>query len=218
MKLIRRAHQAFTFPFVPSIRPKSSQHCVYHGKMPGLTPCQAVQVVDYDSSWPRIFLHLKDRVWPAVSDVAIAVEHVGSTSVPGMAAKPVIDMDIVIASRTELPAVLLRLARLGYQHRGDLGIEDREAFLTPENQPAHHLYVCVQNGLALRNHIAVRDYLRTHPSDVVAYSALKKALAKRFSNERARYGVAKTDFILFLLEQCEFSEKELESVRRANQT
>ena len=204
MKLIRRAHQAFTFPFVPSIRPKSSQHCVYHGKMPGLTPCQAVQVVDYDSSWPRIFLHLKDRVWPAVSDVAIAVEHVGSTSVPGMAAKPVIDMDIVIASRTELPAVLLRLARLGYQHRGDLGIEDREAFLTPENQPAHHLYVCVQNGLALRNHIAVRDYLRTHPSDVVAYSALKKALAKRFSNERARYGVAKTDFILFLLEQCEF--------------
>ena len=172
--------------------------------MPGLTPSPAVQVVDYDSDWPRIFLHLKDRIWPAVSDVAIAVEHVGSTSVPGMAAKPVVDVDIVIASRSDLPAILVRLERLGYQHRGDLGIEDREAFITPENQPAHHLYVCVENGLALRNHLAVRDYLRTHLSDAAAYSALKKALAKRFGNDRERYGAAKTDFILSILERCEF--------------
>jgi GrpB-like predicted nucleotidyltransferase (UPF0157 family) len=185
--------------------------------MPGPTPSSAVQVVDYDSNWPQIFLQLKSWIWPAVSDVAIAVEHVGSTSVPGVAAKPVIDVDIVVASRTELPSILLRLGRLGYQHRGDLGIEDREAFIAPENQPAHHLYVCVQNGLALRNHIAIRDYLRTHLSEAVAYSALKKALAKRFGSERARYGEAKTDFILSILERCEFSEKELDSIKRANQ-
>ena len=176
-----------------------------------------LQVVDYDSNWPRNFLQLKDRIWPSLCDVAIAIEHVGSTSVPGMAAKPVIDMDIVIASRSELPTILLRLGRLGYRHRGDLGIADRDAFRAPEDQPAHHLYACVQNGLALRNHIAVRDYLRTHRSDAAAYSTLKRGLAEQFGNERARYNEAKTDFILSILEQCPFSEKELESIKRANQ-
>jgi len=104
---------------------------------------------------------VRDWIWPSVSDVAIAIEHVGSTAVPGMAAKPVIDMDVVIASRTNLPSIVSRLGSLGYQHRGDLGIADREAFLAPRNQPAHHLYLCVENSLALKNHLAVRDYLRT---------------------------------------------------------
>jgi GrpB-like predicted nucleotidyltransferase (UPF0157 family) len=186
--------------------------------MPRPTTSSAIQVVDYDSNWPRIFLQLRDWIWPSVSDVAIAIEHVGSTSVPEIAAKPVIDMDIVIASRTELRSTLLRLRRLGYQHRGDLGIEDREAFIAPENQPAHHLYVCVQNSLALKNHIAVRDYLRSHLPDAAAYSTLKKGIAKRFANERERYVEAKTDFILSILERCEFSEKELDSIKRTNQT
>jgi GrpB-like predicted nucleotidyltransferase (UPF0157 family) len=175
-----------------------------------------IQVANYNSDWPRIFCRLKGRIWPAVSDLAITIEHVGSTSVPGMAAKPVIDMDVVIASRASLPSILLRLGSLGYQHRGDLGIQDREAFRAPENQPAHHLYVCVQNNLALRNHIAVRDYLRAHPSDAAAYSTLKTELAKRFANERERYNEAKTDFILSILERCGFSAKELDSIRSAN--
>src|SRR5215469_3588506 len=148
--------------------------------MPGKTTSSPVQVVDYDSDWPRIFLQFRNWIWPSVSHVAIAIEHVGGTSVPGMAAKPIIDVDLVIASRTNLPSILPGLGRLGYQHRGDLGVEDREAFRVPENQPAHHLYVCVQNSLALKNHIAVRDYLRTHLSEAMAYSTLKKALAERF--------------------------------------
>lgn len=186
--------------------------------MPGPAISSLVQVVDYDSDWPRIFLQLRDLIWPVVSDVAIAIEHVGSTSVPGMAAKPIIDMDIVIASRTDLPSILLRLGRLGYQHRGDLGVQDREAFRAPGNQPAHHLYVCVQNSLALKNHVAVRDFLRTHLSDAIAYSALKKALAKKFGDERERYGEAKTDFILSILKQCDFSEKHLDAIKCTNQT
>lgn len=190
---------------------------VYHRTVPELTTPSAIQVVDYDCAWPRMFLQLKERIWPAVCDESIAIEHVGSTSVPGMAAKPVIDIDIVIASRSKLPSILLRLGSLGYQHRGDLGVADREAFRAPETQPAHHLYVCLENSLALRNHIAVRDYLRTHASDVEAYSNLKKELAKRFGNERARYNAAKTDFILAILKRCEFTVQDLESVRRANQ-
>jgi len=127
--------------------------------MPEPTTFAAVQVVDYDPDWPRIFWQLKNQIWPSVRDVALAIEHVGSTSIPGMAAKPVIDVDVVIASPTDLPLLMLRLGILGYKHRGNLGIEDREAFVAPEHQPAHHLYVCVQNSLALQNHIAVRDYL-----------------------------------------------------------
>lgn len=176
-----------------------------------------LQVVDYESIWPQTFLQLKDWIWPSVAYVALAMEHVGSTAVPGMAAKPIIDIDLITASRTEVPEILLRLRRLGYQHRGGLGIEDREAFKAPQTQPAHHLYVCSQNSLALKNHIAVRDYLRTHASDAAAYSALKKELAERFRNERARYNEAKTDFVVSILERCEFSAKELDLIKLANQ-
>jgi GrpB-like predicted nucleotidyltransferase (UPF0157 family) len=186
--------------------------------MPRPPTSSAFHVVNYDSDWPRTFLQLRAWIWPSVCDVAIAIEHVGSTSVPGMAAKPIIDVDIVIASRTDLGSILPRLGRLGYKHRGDLGIADREGFTVPENQPAHHLYVCSQNSLALKNHIAVRDYLRTHPSDAVAYSTLKRRLAREFSNARESYVEAKTDFILSILERCEFSVKDLDSIKRTNQT
>ena len=144
-----------------------------------------VQVVNYDPDWPRVFSSLKDQIWPSVRYAAIAIEHVGSTAVPGMAGKPVIDVDIVIRSQTDLPLLRLRLRTLGYKHPGNLGIEGREAFLAPEDQPAHHLYVWIRDSLALQNHIAVRDYLRTHPSEAVAYSTLKKRLAERFPKQRA---------------------------------
>jgi len=185
--------------------------------MPEPTTFAAVQVVDYDPDWPRIFWQLKNQIWPSVRDVALAIEHVGSTSIPGMAAKPVIDVDVVIASPTDLPLLMLRLGILGYKHRGNLGIEDREAFVAPEHQPAHHLYVCVQNSLALQNHIAVRDYLRTHASEAKVYSTLKKRLAEQHPNEREPYVQGKTNFLLSILEQCGFSAKGLDLIRRANQ-
>jgi GrpB-like predicted nucleotidyltransferase (UPF0157 family) len=185
--------------------------------MPEPRTFAAIDVVNYDPDWVRTFHQLKNRIWPAVSDLAVAIEHVGSTSVPGMAAKPIIDVDIVTASRADLPPVLARLATLGYKHRGNLGIEDREAFVTPGDQPAHHLYVCPQNSLALQNHITVRNYLRTHRSEAKAYGTLKKRLAERHTNERQRYVEGKTQFLLSILEKCRFSASELDSIRRANQ-
>jgi GrpB-like predicted nucleotidyltransferase (UPF0157 family) len=200
--------------------PRIDQYCsmksVYDWGMPKPTHLTAIQVVDYDPDWPRIFHRFRDQIWPSVRDVAVAIEHVGSTSVPGMAAKPVIDMDVVIATAADLPLLKLRLGSLGYEHRGNLGVDDREAFLSPENLPSHHLYACVQNSLALQNHIAVRDYLRTHPSEAAVYSKLKKRLAERFPNERERYVESKTDFILSILEQCGFPTRMVESIRRAN--
>jgi len=174
-----------------------------------------VKVVDYDPDWPRIFQRLRDQIWPSLQDAALAIEHVGSTAVKGMAGKPVIDLDVVISSRTQLPVVTARLETLGYKQRGNLGIDDREAFAPPTDQPAHHLYVCSRNSLSLRNHITVRDYLRTHRSQAIVYSNLKKQLAERFSNQREFYGKGKTDFILSILKQCEFSAEELDSIKCA---
>jgi GrpB-like predicted nucleotidyltransferase (UPF0157 family) len=177
-----------------------------------------VQVVNHNQEWPDQFGRLRDRIWPFVSDVAVAVEHVGSTAVNGLAAKPVIDIDIVIPSRHEVPLIVMRLGHLGYEHRGNLGIEDREAFSMPENQPAHNLYVCPRDSIALRNHIAFRDHLRTHRSDVVAYSSLKKQLSERFAHDINRYVEGKTDFILSILAQYGFAAASLDAIRRANQS
>jgi GrpB-like predicted nucleotidyltransferase (UPF0157 family) len=171
-----------------------------------------VQVVEYDPRWPEQFCLIRDRIWPCVGDIAIAIEHVGSTSVPGLAAKPVIDMDIVIPSRNEFPVIAMRLATLGYQHRGNLGIEDREAFWAPERRSDHHLYVCPRDSVALRNHIALRDHLRAHPLDAAAYSNLKRQLAERFSLDVDRYVEGKTDFILSILTRQGFSTEQLDLI------
>jgi GrpB-like predicted nucleotidyltransferase (UPF0157 family) len=211
-----RASRLASYADNPGIEQLYSMKDVYHLGMSKRTHRIAIQVVDYDPDWPRIFHQLRDQIWPSVRDVAVAIEHVGSTSVPGMAAKPVIDMDVVIATAAGLPLLKLRLGSLGYEHRGNLSVDDREAFLSPENLPSHHLYACVQNSLALQNHVAVRDYLRTHPSEAAVYSKLKKRLAARFPNERERYVESKTDFILSILEQCGFSTSMVESIRRAN--
>jgi GrpB-like predicted nucleotidyltransferase (UPF0157 family) len=160
-----------------------------------------IQVMDYKPEWPDHFSQIRDRIWPCVRDIAVRIEHVGSTAVLGLAAKPIIDLDIVIEGRGDLPSVVARLGALGCQHRGDLGIRDREAFWAPENQPAHHLYVCSQDSLALRNHIVFRDHLRAHPVDAAAYSMLKKQLAEVCGGDIDRYVEGKTDFILSILAQ-----------------
>ena len=174
-------------------------------------------VVDPDPEWPNQFRRLRDKVWPAVSDFALAIEHVGSTSAPGLAAKPVIDLDIVIPSRNEMSIAVAQLGRIGYVHLGDLGIEDREAFRTPEVLPVHHLYVCPRDSVALINHLALRDHLRAHPADVAAYAALKKRLAEQFRGDIDGYVEDKTGFILAILAQYGFTADRLDSIRRANQ-
>jgi GrpB-like predicted nucleotidyltransferase (UPF0157 family) len=176
-----------------------------------------VAVVDYDPQWPIRFTELRNRIWPHVRDLAIAIEHVGSTAVPGLPAKPVIDVDVVIPSRKELGAIVTRLEDLGYQHRGDLGIEDREAFWSPNDSHAHHLYVCVSGSVALRNHLVLRDHLRRHPEDFAAYASLKKELAARFAQDVGRYVEGKTEFIAAVLAQYGFGAEELSSIRSANQ-
>ncbi len=160
---------------------------------------RTVVVVDYDRLWPEAFERVRSTVWPVVSDLALSVEHVGSTAVPGLAAKPIIDVSVVVRAETDVPTAIERLATLGYSHRGNLGIEGREALDSPDGFPVHNLYLCTLHGLGLANHLAVRDHLRLHPETATAYGELKKRLAEQFPHDIDAYIDGKTDFLLRIL-------------------
>jgi GrpB-like predicted nucleotidyltransferase (UPF0157 family) len=166
-----------------------------------------VVVVEYDPGWPELFQSLRGRIVTALGGLATAVEHVGSTAVAGLAAKPIIDMDVLLVSGDALPAAIERLATLGYVHQGDLGIPEREAFLTPPGDSPHHLYVCPPQSREFRRHLAFRDYLRSHPEEAKAYGDLKQALALKFSQDRAAYMAGKGGFVAELLERALSSER-----------
>jgi GrpB-like predicted nucleotidyltransferase (UPF0157 family) len=175
-----------------------------------------IVVVDYDPAWPEVFESIRARVWPVVSDFALGIEHMGSTSVPGLAAKPIIDMTVVVRSVEHVPRANERLATLGYVHRGNLGVENREAFYNPPESPAHHLYVCPAGTLGLINPLALRDYLRLHPEAAKAYGALKKTLASMFPNDMDSYLDGKTDMIVGILREVGFSSDQLRTIEKIN--
>jgi GrpB-like predicted nucleotidyltransferase (UPF0157 family) len=162
---------------------------------------EPVLIVDYDPVWPVRFAALRRTLKAALGELALAIEHVGSTAVPGVAAKPIIDIDVVIRSGEDFPAVIDRLAGLGYQHRGNLGVEGREAFTEPPRLPRHHLYVCAQDSPELARHLRFRDYLRTHAEDAAAYGAFKREAAARYRDDRERYTEAKTWVVERILAQ-----------------
>jgi GrpB-like predicted nucleotidyltransferase (UPF0157 family) len=154
-----------------------------------------ITVVDYDPSWPFVFQSLRARIAEALGDVAAAIEHVGSTAVPHIAAKPVIDIDVLLTSEEALPVAIERLAKLGYIHRGNLGVPDREAFWPPAGDPPHHLFVCPPRSAEFRRHLAFRNYLRAHPADAKIYGDLKMTLAGQFREDRTAYVNAKTELV-----------------------
>lgn len=175
-----------------------------------------ISVVDYDHTWPKTFEQLRSNIWPTISDIATTIEHVGSTSVVGLSAKPIIDMTIVIPSTSQMPMLMDRLSTINYIHKGDQGVPGREAFQRPENTPAHNLYACQKDNLGLRNHLAIRDYMKEHPEAVQAYGDLKKQLAAQFPSDIDAYVDGKTDFLISILTKAGFTEKELQAIQSLN--
>ena len=154
-----------------------------------------IEIVAYDPRWPAVFASLRDRLLGPLDGLVSRFEHVGSTAVPGLAAKDVIDLTAVVPSLSLLPAAIGRLAPLGYSHEGDLGVPGRHAFTTPAGAPPHHLYLCAFDNPDFADVLAFRDYLRTHPDTARAYAELKYFLASRFRDDRAGYTAAKSAFI-----------------------
>ena len=163
-----------------------------------------VTVLPYNEGWRSDFEKIKNELENAIGDMVIAIEHVGSTSVQGMSAKPCIDIDVVIKDYSVFDIVVAKLADIGYIHEGDLGIKDREAFKYT-NKPhlqTHHLYVCPQYSAELHRHITFRDYLRTHPEAVNEYSKVKEKAAQLFPDDIDSYIEFKSPCIAKLYKLC----------------
>lgn len=160
-----------------------------------------VIIEDYDTKWPHLFETLRSRIAAVLNELAVSIEHVGSTAVPGLAAKPVIDIDVLLRSSTDLPLVIARLAELGYEHRGDLGVSGREAFRARPGAVQHHLYVCPPDSCEYKRHIAFRNYLRTHAAEADDYALLKRKLAHKFGSNREGYNQAKNEFVQRILQR-----------------
>lgn len=148
-----------------------------------------VIVLPYDRAWKSDFENIKTEIETALKDLIIAIEHVGSTSVEGMSAKPCIDIDVVIGDYSVFDEVVGRLAEIGYIHEGDLGIKDREAFKYSDKPHLknHHLYVCPQYSEELHRHITFRNFLRENPDAVKRYSEVKETAARLFPDDIDKY-------------------------------
>jgi len=158
-----------------------------------------IEVVDYDPSWPRQFQALAARARTALGSRVLRIDHVGSTAVAGLAAKPIIDLDVLVQS-TAVDAAIRTLADLGYAHEGDLGIVGREAFRSPIGEARHHLYLMTEGHPEWRRHLRFRDALRADPPLREAYARLKHTLAAQYGDDRTAYSHGKSDFIRAALE------------------
>lgn len=163
-----------------------------------------VVVLPYDRTWKANFEAIKNEIQTAIGDLIIGIEHVGSTAVEGLSAKPCIDIDVVIKDYSVFETLVNKLEAIGYIHEGDLGIKDREAFKY-SNKPhlqAHHLYVCPQYSDELHRHITFRNFLRNNIEAVKRYSLIKETAAQRYPNDIDKYMECKSPCIEELYKMC----------------
>ncbi|MEP6794242.1 MAG: GrpB family protein [Saprospiraceae bacterium] len=185
-----------------------------------------ILIEDYSALWALTFQLLKSIYELHLNDLVIDIQHIGSTAVYGLAAKPIIDIDLIIADRNNLTSVIEKLSLLGYDHLGDLGITEREAFKRKSDKTPldgssrtwheHNLYVCPSDSISLKNHLALRDFLLTHPEKAKEYGELKKRLVSENPYDMDLYVERKTPFIIAILKDLGFSVIALDNIAREN--
>lgn len=160
-----------------------------------------IVVVPYDERWPSYFERIAETLAPHVGDVALRIDHVGSTAVPGLAAKPIIDLDIVVSHASDVKHVIGCLEGAGYRWLGDLGISGREAFspVVDSDLPEHHLYVVVENNRAHLDHLLLRDLLRDDREARTEYGDVKASNARAADGDMEFYIAAKAHLVAQLL-------------------
>ena len=165
-----------------------------------------IELVSSDPDWPRLFNEEAARLRAIIpADLLIDLDHIGSTAVPGLAAKPVIDIQATV---TDLDAACARLVApledAGYAFWSENPDTDRLFFVKglPPSAPhrTHHLHI-MEAGIGALRHIAFRDHLRDHPAEAAAYGALKQNLARRFRDDREAYTAGKGEFIEAVLDR-----------------
>ena len=141
-----------------------------------------IRVVAYDADWPLGFQTLAARVRSLLGARVARVEHIGSTAVPGLAAKPILDVDVVVRAAADLKPSIRELEKAGYRYEGDLGVAGREALRRPPDSEPHHLYLLVEGSPELQRHLAFRDALRAdqgHPMAGLSFPSKIRLIPER---------------------------------------
>ena len=184
-------------------------------------------IEDYSPQWNLQFEKLSSLFADRLGGLAISIEHVGSTAVPGLCAKPVIDIDIVVDTVSEVTNIIPLLVGLGYEYLGVVAIPDRFVFrplsrTVPDDGSGrswqkHHLYCYIKGSIALANHLILRDALRKDVSLANAYAALKNSLANS-TNNMDEYVLGKTAFITKILGAHGMSHEQLSEIAEQNKS
>lgn len=166
----------------------------------------------YNTNWIKNFAEINFEIKNALTGLTYSIEHVGSTSVPNLDSKPIIDIDIIYFNDIDFEKIKCGLERIGYYHNGNQGIKDREVFKrngVSTNQVLdtikHHLYVCSNDSKALERHILSRNFLQKNEWARLKYQQMKYEIAEKAGQDRKLYAFLKeqmtNDFIDFMLEE-----------------
>jgi len=163
---------------------------------------RTIIVETYSPTWSREYEKIRSYLWTHISDISIDIVHAGSTSVPGLAAKPIIDFNIIIESYDVFPQIVMRLQELGYEHDGDGGITTRERFKGGKRDGFmdYHMYVCPKDSPELERQILFRDYLRRNDGVRDEYAALKQSLSEQHRHDIDAYIAGKHELIMNVIE------------------
>jgi len=157
-----------------------------------------IYLAPYDSLWPLEFDAEADRIVRACDDLPIRLEHIGSTAVPGLSAKPIIDILAGVPPRAPRAPYIAALVSLGYEHLGAYGVPGRDYFRRGAPR-THHVHMFSWSSKAWHEQLLFRDYLRAHPDVAQEYATLKRDLAVTFADDRRRYVEEKGPFIKSVL-------------------
>ncbi len=155
-------------------------------------------IEEYKENWTLDFEKIREILCEALQDQNISIEHIGSTSIRGLTAKPIVDIDVIFDKNADFYEIKTALEKLGYYHNGNQGIESREVFKRDKtlnhsvlDAIAHHLYACPDDSEELRRHILFRDYLRANSEARIEYQKLKYEIAAEANQDRKRYSELK---------------------------
>jgi len=164
------------------------------GRQVGRTRNEPIVVVDYDPAWPERFAEVAARLAGALGPAAARIDHVGSTAVPGLVAKPIIDVQISVPDIEDEPAYIPTIESQGFELRW---IEPGHRYLRPppELPRLWQVHVCQVHSEWERAHLLLRDYLRAHPATAADYAALKRGLARQHRRDPIKYNDAKSPWI-----------------------
>lgn len=175
-----------------------------------------MEVVAADPGWDQQFEHVAEDLAAALRSVPVhAIEHVGSTSVPGLAAKPILDIDVLVMSEN-IPTAITALEAAGYIHQGDLGVPGREAFSAPDDNPRRHVYLGTPDNPHMKNHLAVRNVLRARADLRAEYASVKLAVAADPHIDIDTYLARKSAVLQKVLTETALSERDLRAILLLN--